>query len=100
MPIVRLLLEHRSPLDATDADGWTALHHAVAEGRGDVALCLLLAGAESGKRDVGGRLAMDGAPDLKVGFLVVSRSLFLSLALSRWGLRLVWEVLMRSALVS
>jgi len=33
-PLVKLLLEHKSPLDATDISGYTALHHAVAEGHG------------------------------------------------------------------
>jgi 26S proteasome non-ATPase regulatory subunit 10 len=33
-PMVRLLLKNKSPLDATDSSGYTALHHAVAEGHG------------------------------------------------------------------
>ncbi|KAI0489584.1 ankyrin [Xylaria cf. heliscus] len=33
-PMVNLLLEHQSPLNATDVTGYTALHHAVAEGHG------------------------------------------------------------------
>ncbi|KAI1821094.1 ankyrin [Xylaria intraflava] len=35
VPMVKLLLENRSPLDATDNAGYTALHHAVAEGHGE-----------------------------------------------------------------
>ncbi|KAI1276643.1 ankyrin [Xylaria sp. FL0933] len=34
VPMVKLLLEHNSPLNATDNAGYTALHHAVAEGHG------------------------------------------------------------------
>lgn len=33
-PMITLLLEHKSPLDATDSTGYTALHHAIAEGHG------------------------------------------------------------------
>lgn len=32
--MVNLLLKNRSPLNATDNAGYTALHHAVAEGHG------------------------------------------------------------------
>jgi 26S proteasome non-ATPase regulatory subunit 10 len=38
VPMVNLLLQQKSPLDATDADGYTALHHAVAEGHGQSCL--------------------------------------------------------------
>lgn len=34
VPMVNLLVQNKSPLNATDTDGWTALHHAVAEGHG------------------------------------------------------------------
>lgn len=34
VPMVNLLLKHKSPLNATDSAGYTALHHAVAEGHG------------------------------------------------------------------
>ncbi|KAI1373586.1 ankyrin [Hypoxylon crocopeplum] len=34
VPMVNLLLQNRSPLNATDNAGYTALHHAVAEGHG------------------------------------------------------------------
>lgn len=33
-PMVKLLLENRSPINVTDVAGYTALHHAVAEGHG------------------------------------------------------------------
>ncbi|KAL4905908.1 hypothetical protein BDW74DRAFT_14289 [Aspergillus multicolor] len=66
-PIINVLLkEGRSPVNATDNDGLTALHHAISEGHGDAALTLLKAGAEADKKDAGGRLALDMAPDSKV----------------------------------
>ncbi|KAL2872033.1 ankyrin repeat domain-containing protein [Aspergillus lucknowensis] len=66
-PIIQLLLkEGRSPINATDIDGLTALHHAISEGHGDAALTLLKAGAETDKRDGEGKLAIDLAPDVKV----------------------------------
>lgn len=62
--LVRLLLgKGRSPIDATDGDGSTALHHAISEGHGDVAVALLKDGADSSKRDNDDRLAIDCAPD-------------------------------------
>ena len=68
VPIVKLLLENKSPVDASDIDGMTALHHAISEGHGDTAMTLLKAGADSSKRDSDERLAIDTAPDTKVGF--------------------------------
>ncbi|CBF87930.1 hypothetical protein AN1209.2 [Aspergillus nidulans FGSC A4] len=66
-PIIQLLLkEGRSPVNATDNDGLTALHHAISEGHGDAALTLLKAGAEADKKDASGTLAIDMAPDKKV----------------------------------
>lgn len=87
--MVNLLLENKSPLNATDVAGLTALHHgrsigfslytgtdvrrvganyekAISEGHGDAAMVLLKAGAETDKRDVDGNLAIDLAPDKKV----------------------------------
>ena len=86
VPMVNLMLENKSPLNATDISGLTALHHgkfaailretgigfkadhskAISEGHGDTALVLLKAGAETDKRDVDGNLAIDLAPDKKV----------------------------------
>lgn len=69
IPIIKLLLEEgKSPVNATDIDGLTALHHAVSEGHGDAAIILLKAGAEADKKDSEGRLAIDLAPDAKVGY--------------------------------
>lgn len=55
-------------MNATDADGLTALHHAISEGHGDAAVLLLKSGAEPDKRDSMDTLAIDLAPDLKVFF--------------------------------
>ncbi|KAI1137069.1 ankyrin repeat-containing domain protein [Hypoxylon sp. FL0543] len=86
VPMVNLLLQNRSPLNATDNAGYTALHHAVAEGHGQfsripsklrsnetadkklgaTAVALLKAGAETDKRDSDGFLALDLAPDKEV----------------------------------
>ncbi|KAL9134861.1 MAG: hypothetical protein Q9175_003951 [Cornicularia normoerica] len=66
IPMVNLMLENKSPLNATDIFGLTALHHAISEGHGDTALVLLRAGAEMDKRDVDGNLAIDLAPDKKI----------------------------------
>ncbi|KAL8944100.1 MAG: hypothetical protein Q9216_000691 [Gyalolechia sp. 2 TL-2023] len=46
VPMVNLLLQNRSPLNATDIAGYTALHH--------------------DKRDMDGHLALDLAPDTKI----------------------------------
>lgn len=35
VPMVNLLIKNKSPLNATDSGGQTALHHAVAEGHGE-----------------------------------------------------------------
>ncbi|EDN06908.1 ankyrin repeat protein [Histoplasma capsulatum] len=67
VPIIKMLLqEGKSPLNATDVDGSTALHHAIAEGNGEAALVLLRAGAEVDKRDNSDKLAIELAPDSKV----------------------------------
>jgi 26S proteasome non-ATPase regulatory subunit 10 len=64
--MVKLLLENKSPINATDIDSMTALHHAVSEGHGDAAVFLLKEGAQSDKRDSEGNLAIQLAPDVKV----------------------------------
>ncbi|RHZ46084.1 ankyrin repeat domain-containing protein [Aspergillus thermomutatus] len=72
IPIIKLLLEEgKSPVNATDIDGLTALHHAISEGHGDAAITLLKAGAEADKKDSDGRLAIDMAPDAKVKKYIV-----------------------------
>jgi 26S proteasome non-ATPase regulatory subunit 10 len=72
VPMIKLLLgEGKSPLNATDVDGWTALHHAVSEGHGDAALVLLLAGAEFDKENGEGHRPLDLAPDSKTRKYIV-----------------------------
>jgi len=64
--MVKLLLENKSPLNATDVSGYTALHHAISEGHGDAAVSLILSGAETDRRDSEGNLAVDLAPSKDV----------------------------------
>lgn len=59
--MIKLLLENQSPVNATDMDGMTALHHACSEGRGDAAVFLLKSGAEV-KKDGEGALPLQLAP--------------------------------------
>ena len=74
--MVKLMLDNKSPVNATDIDGSTALHHAIAEGHGDTAVELLKAGAETEKRDSNGHIAIDLAPDIKVrSFILQSAQL-------------------------
>jgi 26S proteasome non-ATPase regulatory subunit 10 len=63
---MKALLEvGKSPLNASDVDGMTALHHAVSEGHGHAALVLLQAGAEFDRKDSDGKVALEYAPDAK-----------------------------------
>jgi 26S proteasome non-ATPase regulatory subunit 10 len=61
-----LLEEGKSPVNSTDVDGLTALHHAISEGHGDAAILLMKSGTDLEKRDMDGNLAIDLAPDAKV----------------------------------
>lgn len=74
LPIAKLLLgpQGKSPVNATDMDGMTALHHAISEGHGDVAVELMKAGAEINKQDRDGRTAMELAPDAKVKTYIIN----------------------------
>lgn len=73
VPILQALLEEgKSPVNATDNDGMTALHHAISEGHGDAAILLLKSGAEPEKRDAEGRLAIALVPDDKVSAYLCS----------------------------
>ena len=66
VPMIKLFLENQSPVNATDVDGWTALHHAISEGHGDAAIELMKAGADPKKKDRDDQLPMSLAPDSKV----------------------------------
>ncbi|KAJ5226794.1 uncharacterized protein N7469_006800 [Penicillium citrinum] len=67
VPILKTLLEEgKSPVNATDGDGMTALHQAISEGHGDAAILLLKSGADAEKRDGDGKLAIELVPDDKV----------------------------------
>ena len=85
--MIKLFLDNQSPVNATDIDGWTALHHgglflcprnhsrgmptdllsaAISEGHGDAAISLLKAGADPKKEDRDGQLPLSLAPDAKI----------------------------------
>jgi ankyrin repeat protein len=67
IPILKLLLEEgKSPVNATDGDGYTALHQAISEGHGPAAILLLKSGADPLKRDSDDKLAIELVPDDKV----------------------------------
>ncbi|KAL2207409.1 ankyrin [Sarocladium strictum] len=66
VPIIQLLLKNRSPLNATDIEGYTPLHHAVAEGHGDAAVALLKEGADASIKNSAEELPLDLAPDKEV----------------------------------
>ncbi len=75
MPLLKLLLGRgKSPVNATDMDGMTALHHAIGEGHGDIAVELMREGADSGKRDSEERLPLDHAPDKSVRQFILRRA--------------------------
>lgn len=72
VPVLRELLGRgKSPVNASDVDGMTALHHAVSEGHGDAALLLLTSGAEFDRKDGEGRTALECAPDAKTRRFIV-----------------------------
>jgi len=75
MPLLKVLLGRgKSPINATDVDGMTALHHAIGEGHGDIAVELMREGADSGKKDSEERLPMDHAPDTSVRQFILRRA--------------------------
>ena len=83
VPILKTLLEEgKSPVNATDADGYTALHQAIAEGHGPAAILLLKSGADPLKRDSDGKLAIELVPDDKVCFHSRAKMPELTLSLS------------------
>lgn len=83
--IILILLEKgKSPINATDLDGATALHHAMAEGHGETAMFLLRREAESHKRDSDGRLAIDVAADQEVSFFPTLDAALLACVSKHW----------------
>lgn len=66
LPVARLLVEEAgAPLNTADNSGWTPLHHALAEGHGDVAVYLAKAGADITRQDPDGKTPLDVAVDAK-----------------------------------
>ncbi|KAK0383327.1 hypothetical protein NLU13_9240 [Sarocladium strictum] len=66
VPMIQLLVKNKSPLNATDIEGYTPLHHAIAEGQGDAAVALLKAGADATIKNSAEELPLDLAPDKEV----------------------------------
>ncbi|KAF4594502.1 ankyrin repeat domain containing protein [Ophiocordyceps camponoti-floridani] len=66
VPMIRLLLQSDSPINAADVEGFTPLHHAIAEGHGDAAVVLLEKGADFTVKNGDGELALDLAPDKEI----------------------------------
>ena len=61
--LVKLLIEHGSPVDARQHGGWTALHAAALKGYDKVVQFLADHGANLSARDVLGRTALDWAQE-------------------------------------
>lgn len=47
IPILQILYDNKSNLNTADKQGWTAMHHALAEGQGDFAVKLVELGADA-----------------------------------------------------
>lgn len=71
--MVKILLENGSPISTTDVNGWTALHHAMAEGQGDVAVYLIQQGASPDAPDSDNKTPFNVAVDDKVRDYVKSQ---------------------------
>lgn len=65
LPLVKMLIEAKAPLNTTDRTGFTPLHHAMAEGHGDVAVALIEAGADLEIKDSEGNTPLQVALDSK-----------------------------------
>jgi 26S proteasome non-ATPase regulatory subunit 10 len=65
--LVQYLATKGSNVNVQDSDGWTALHHALAEGFGDIAVLLVNKfDADANVEDSDGKKAVDVAVDLNV----------------------------------
>lgn len=65
--IVKYLVEEqKAPLNVKDSMGWTPLHHALAEGFGDIGALLVKSGADPSIEDSNGQTALRVAVDDKV----------------------------------
>ncbi|CCH41444.1 Ankyrin [Wickerhamomyces ciferrii] len=67
LPLVETFIkEGKSPINAKDSAGWTAVHHALSEGHGDVAVLLVKSGADYNVEDDEGLTPLKVAVDDKV----------------------------------
>ncbi|OAQ98922.1 hypothetical protein LLEC1_01088 [Akanthomyces lecanii] len=66
VPMCQLLLKKLSPTNPQDVEGYTPLHHAVAEGHGDAAVALLKEGADVAIKNAEGEVALELAPDKEI----------------------------------
>lgn len=75
-PVVSALVEAKGPLivNKTDKQGWTALHQAMTEGHGDLAVWLLQHGADPLVKSPDGETAYDVAPPKVREFVMVALS--------------------------
>ncbi|RKF59315.1 Ankyrin repeat-containing protein C6C3.08 [Golovinomyces cichoracearum] len=71
VPLVELLIKHKSPINAADIFGQTPLHHAIAEGHGDTAVSLLKAGVDTKIRDSDDKLAIQLAPNSQIRNFII-----------------------------
>ncbi|RKF72064.1 Ankyrin repeat-containing protein C6C3.08 [Golovinomyces cichoracearum] len=71
VPLVELLIKHKSPINAADIFGQTPLHHAIAEGHGDTAVSLLKAGVDTKIRDSDDKLAIQLAPNSQIKNFII-----------------------------
>lgn len=61
--LIKKLLQAKAFINSSDNDGWTALHHALAEGHGDAGILLVNLGADVSKVDKNDETAIAVAPE-------------------------------------